>query len=339
MIILGIETSCDETAVAILKSDNKIIANKIISQTNIHKQFGGVVPEIAARNHSELLPILVEKTLIDSKVTLQNIDVISATGGPGLISGIITGIMYAKTLASCMNKKFISINHLEGHAVIPKLTRNIQYPYLLLLVSGGHCQIIIVKHLGRYSIISNTIDDALGEAFDKIAKVLKIGYPGGPIVEKYAKNGNKNFFTLPRPLLKKWECSFSFSGLKTFIKNKVQESKIISKNMTCHICASFQEAVLKIINYKLMQTLKLFNSQFPFSRNVVISGGVAANKYLKSMLKKSMKNLGYQLFYPPAHLCTDNAVMIAYAANERLKKQFQTNLSFQPKSKWNLDKI
>ena len=220
MIILGIETSCDETAVAILNSDNHILSNKLFSQIDIHKKFGGVVPEIAARSHVEFLPHLVEEAFEEAKISIKDIDAIAATGGPGLIGGVMVGVMYGKTLASCMNKKFIAINHLEGHALVPKMTENIEYPYLLLLVSGGHCQIVIIEELGKYSIISRTIDDAAGEAFDKVAKLLNIGYPGGPIVEQYAKKGNERAFEFPKPMLKKAEYNFSFSGLKTAVRSE-----------------------------------------------------------------------------------------------------------------------
>ncbi len=339
MIILGIETSCDETAVAILNSDNHILSNKLISQVDIHKKFGGVVPEIAARSHVEFLPNLVEEVFEEAKISIKDIDAIAATGGPGLIGGVMVGVMYGKTLASCMNKKFIAVNHLEGHALVPKMTENIEYPYLLLLVSGGHCQIVIIEELGKYSIISRTIDDAAGEAFDKVAKLLNIGYPGGPIVEQYAKKGNEIAFEFPKPMLKKAEYNFSFSGLKTAVRNQIHKLGEISEEDKADVSASFQYTVSKIINYKILQALKLFSSKFPNSKNIVISGGVAANQYLRNKLGENVKNLGYKLFYPPIDLCTDNAVMIAYAGMERLKAGFRSNLDFEPKSRWNLDEI
>jgi N6-L-threonylcarbamoyladenine synthase len=339
MIILGIETSCDETAVAILNSDNHILSNKLFSQIDIHKKFGGVVPEIAARSHVEFLPHLVEEAFKEAKISINDINAIAATGGPGLIGAVMVGVMYGKTLASCMNKKFIAVNHLEGHALVPKMTENIEYPYLLLLVSGGHCQIVIIEELGKYSIISRTIDDAAGEAFDKVAKLLNIGYPGGPIVEQYAKKGNERAFEFPKPMLKKAEYNFSFSGLKTAVRNQIHKLGEVSEEDKADVCASFQYTVSKIINYKILQALKLFGSKFPNSKNIVISGGVAANQYLRNKLGENVKNLGYKLFYPPIDLCTDNAVMIAYAGMERLKAGFRSNLDFEPKSRWNLDEI
>ncbi len=339
MLVLGIETSCDETAVAIIDDKKKIYSNKIYSQIDLHKKFGGVVPEIAARSHVELLPHVLEEAIKEAKVDLKNIDAVAATGGPGLIGGVMVGVMYGKTIASALNKKFIAINHLEGHALIPRVTENIDYPYLLLLISGGHCQIVIVEKLGKYEIIGKTIDDAVGEAFDKTAKLLDLGYPGGPIVEKYAENGDEKAFTFPKPLLKKGECNFSFSGLKTAVRNQINKLDKLSEKTKSDICASFQYTVSEIINHKIMESFKLFNSKFPHSKNVVISGGVAANKYIRKKLSENISTLGYKLFYPPINLCTDNAVMIAYAGIERLNNGDYSNLDFEPKSRWSLDNI
>jgi len=219
------------------------------------------------------------------------------------------------------------------------MTESIEYPYLLLLISGGHCQIVIVENLGKYHIIGKTIDDAAGEAFDKTAKLLGLGYPGGPIVEKYAKNGDEKAFDFPKPLLKKGECNFSFSGLKTAVRNQINKLEKISEKNKSDICASFQYTVSKIINHKIRESFKLFNSKFPHSMNVVISGGVAANQYIKNKLSENINALGYKLFYPPVNLCTDNAVMIAYAGIERLNNGDYSNLDFEPKSRWNLDNI
>ena len=338
MLVLGIETSCDETAVAVVKN-NRILSNKVFLQADIYKEFGGVVPEIAARNHVEILPHLLEKALKEAKTSLTKVDAIATTGGPGLISGIIVGIMYGKTLSSAINKKFIAVNHLEGHALIPKMTEDLSYPYLLLLISGGHCQIIIVETLGKYYIIGRTIDDAIGESFDKVAKLLDLGYPGGPIVENYALKGNEKKFRFPRPLCKKNEYNFSFSGLKTAVRNQVNKIEILSKENIHDICASFQYTVSEILNFKILESIKIFNLRFPNSRNVVISGGVAANKYIRNKLNKSLVNFGYKLFYPPIGLCTDNAVMIAYAGTERLKNGSYSSLDFEPRSRWNLDEI
>jgi N6-L-threonylcarbamoyladenine synthase len=331
MKVLGIETSCDETAVAIIDGDRNILANQMLSQIEIHEKFGGVVPEIAARSHVEFLPQLVEDALAEASLDLDSIDAIAVTGGPGLIGGVMVGVMYAKTLASVMKKKFIAINHLEGHALAVRITQDVDYPYLLLLVSGGHCQMIMVEDLGKYHIMGRTLDDAVGEAFDKVAKMLDLGYPGGPIVEKFAKNGNERRYVLPKPLMQKGEHNFSFSGLKTAVRNQIIKISDICEQDKSDICASFQYTVAEILNGKLVESAKLFSSKFPNSKNVVLSGGVAANLYIRNKLGKSMDDLGFQLFYPPIALCTDNAVMIALAGSERLAKGHRSELGFEPK--------
>ena len=336
MKVLSIETSCDETAVAIVDDKKNILANKMLSQVNLHQKFGGVVPEIAARSHVEFLPQLLEEALLEADIKLKDIDAVAATGGPGLIGGVMVGVVHAKTIASVMKKKFIAINHLEGHALTVRITEDINYPYLLLLVSGGHCQTIIVEKLGIYHIIGRTLDDAVGEAFDKVAKMLGLGYPGGPVVEKFAKNGNEKAYQLPKPLMKKGECNFSFSGLKTAVRSQIAKLDNINEQKKSDICASFQYTVAENLSDKLVEAASLFNAKFPNSKNVVISGGVAANLYIRSKLANSMNNLGYKLFYPPIELCTDNAVMIAAAAIERLKRGESSSLDFEPKSRWEL---
>ena len=341
MKVLAIETSCDETAVAIIDSDRNILANKMLSQIDIHQKFGGVVPEIAARSHVEFLPQLLEDSLLEANLELESIDAIAVTGGPGLIGGVMVGVMYAKTIASVMKKKFIAVNHLEGHALAVRITEKIDYPYLLLLVSGGHCQTIMVEDLGKYHIVGRTLDDAVGEAFDKVAKTLGMDYPGGPIVEKFAKNGDERKYTFPKPLLQKGNYDFSFSGLKTAVRNQINTIGIekISEQDKHDICASFQYTVALILSSKLMESAKLFSSKFPNSKNVVISGGVAANLYIRNKLSESMNQLGCQLFYPPIELCTDNAVMIALAGLERLERGYSSALDFAPKSRWQLNEI
>ena len=299
MKVLSIETSCDETAVAIVDDKKNVLADKILSQVDLHQKFGGVVPEIAARSHVEFLPQLLEEALLEANITLKNIDAIAATGGPGLIGGIMVGVVYAKTIASIMKKKFIAINHLEGHALVIRLTEDINYPYLLLLVSGGHCQTIIVEKLGVYQIIGRTLDDAVGEAFDKVAKMLNLGYPGGPIIEKLAACGNEQAYKLPKPLMKKEEYNFSFSGLKTAVRNQIAQVNNINDQKKSDICASFQYTIAEVLNNKLIKSVKLFSKKFTNSKNVVISGGVGANLYIKNRLANSMNELGYRLFSPP----------------------------------------
>jgi len=339
MIVLGIETSCDETAVAIVDDKKNIYSNKIFSQVHLHKNFGGVVPEIAARNHVEILPSLLEDAFKEAHLSRDSIDAIAATGGPGLIGGVMVGLVYAKTIASALNKQFIAVNHLEGHALIPRMTENIDYPFLLLLVSGGHCQILVVEDLGKYIVIGKTLDDAPGEAFDKVAKMLGLDYPGGPIVETKAEYGDDQAYIFPKALVKEKNYNFSFSGLKTAVRNQINKIENITEKNIADICASFQHTVSEIINSKVSESLKLFTKTFPNSKSVVISGGVASNKYIRSRLSNNIKNLGYRLYFPPIDLCTDNAVMIAYAGIERLKNGHYSNLDFQPKSKWNLEDI
>jgi N6-L-threonylcarbamoyladenine synthase len=312
----------------------KILSNKILSQVDIHKKFGGVVPEIAARSHVELLPKLLEEALKDSNMDISEIDVIAATGGPGLIGGVMIGIMYAKTIASVLKKKFIAINHLEGHALAARITEDVDYPYLLLLISGGHCQTVIVEDLGKYHVVGKTIDDAVGEAFDKSAKMLGLGYPGGPIVEEFARLGNERAYKFPRPLVRKGECNFSFSGLKTAVRNQIIKLEKLNYQKKYDICASLQYTISEILNAKLAEAAKLFSSKFPNSKNVVVSGGVAANLYIRNKLDGVMEDLGYKTFYPPIGLCTDNAVMIAAVAAERVERGCVSDLSFEPKSRW-----
>ncbi|WPX97116.1 tRNA (adenosine(37)-N6)-threonylcarbamoyltransferase complex transferase subunit TsaD [Candidatus Bandiella euplotis] len=339
MIVLAIETSCDETAVAIMDENRNILGNKVLSQTNLHEKFGGVVPEIAARSHVEFLPQLLEDTLAEANLKLNSIDAIAATGGPGLIGGVMVGVMYAKTIASVMKKKFIAVNHLEGHALAVRITEDVEYPYLLLLISGGHCQTIIAEDLGKYHVIGRTIDDAVGEAFDKVAKMLDLGYPGGVVVERFAQFGDEKKYVFPKPLIKKGEHNFSFSGLKTAVRNQIIKMESISEQDKADICASFQYTVAEILNTKLIEAAKSFSSKFPNSKDVVISGGVASNLYIRGKLGISMDDLGYRLLYPPIDLCTDNAAMIAWAAIERLERGCSSNLCFKPKSRWQLNEI
>ncbi|MFQ3307746.1 MAG: N6-L-threonylcarbamoyladenine synthase [Candidatus Midichloriaceae bacterium] len=334
MIVLGIETSCDETAVAIVDENKKIFANKIFSQIDLHKKFGGVVPEIAARSHVEILPQLIEDALSEAKLSISDIDAFAATGGPGLIGGVMVGVMYAKTLSSIQKKPFIAINHLEGHALTIRLVSDINYPYLLLLISGGHCQIIAVEGLGKYKILGRTLDDAVGEAFDKVAKMLDLGYPGGPIVEKYAKLGDKKAYKFPKPLPN--TSDFSFSGLKTSVRNQIHKIKDISEKDKRDICASFQYTVSEILINKLRYSVKNLPMGYD---NIVIAGGVAANLYIRNRVSDEMGEIGYKVLYSPVDLCTDNAAMIAWTAIERLQQGDKSDLGFKPKSRWNMNEI
>lgn len=333
MLILGIETSCDETAVAIVSSEKQILANEIYSQIKEHQKFGGVVPEIAARNHAEILPYIFNEALRKAAVKLHEIDAVAVTGGPGLIGGVMVGVIFAKTIASIIKKPFIAVNHLEGHALTVRLVQNVDFPYLLLLASGGHCQFLLAKGVGNYEKISSTIDDAAGEAFDKVAKMLHLEYPGGPMIEHLAKSGNARF-ELPKPLCEANRLDMSFSGLKTAVRNLIAKEDLQQANMLNDICASFQKTVADVFVYKTAQVMKLIEQQN--IRNFVIAGGVASNQYIKNALQKNLVQYNCNFLCAPSNLCTDNAAMIAWAGYECLQNGLVSRLDFEPKSKWSL---
>lgn len=343
MRVLGIETSCDETAVAIIERDSKgktrILSNVVWSQIDDHAPFGGVVPEIAARAHIEIIDPLVEQALNESNLSLKNIDAIAATSGPGLMGGLLVGLMTAKALAYAINKPFIAVNHLEGHALTARLTNNIAFPYLLLLVSGGHTQMIMVKALGDYERLGTTIDDALGEAFDKTAKLLGLPYPGGPAVEKAAKLGNPLRVLLPRPLKGEKRLDFSFSGLKTAVRQAATEMAPLSQQDVNDIAASFQLAVTDTLNDRVARSLRRFKETFPDCQKpaLVVAGGVAANQAIRISLETLCAKKGFCFVAPPLELCTDNAAMIAYAGAEHIALGKTSPLNIAPRSRWPLD--
>lgn len=336
MIVLGLESSCDETAVAIVESNRKIHANIILSQWAAHAPFGGVVPEIAARAHMEAIESLVAEAFTASGLTWQNIDAIAATAGPGLIGGVIVGLTAAKGMALSTGKPLLAINHLEGHALTPRLVEDIPFPYLLLLVSGGHTQIIIVEAVGKYSVLGGSMDDAVGEAFDKTAKILGLGYPGGPAVEKLAKNGDTKRFALPRSMVGAAHCDFSFSGLKTAVLRQAEAlPKPLQEQDIADLCASFQTTVGDILCDRIATALPQFSGN-----HIVVAGGVAANQYLSSRFKTLAETQNLQFCAPPMKLCTDNAAMIAWAALERLKVgDTQNALNAIPLARWPLKEV
>jgi N6-L-threonylcarbamoyladenine synthase len=345
-IIIGIETSCDETAIAIIDENKNILSNIIISQIDIHKEFGGVIPEIAARNHALVIDKLIKKSIIEAKLSFKNIDAIAVTAGPGLIGGVIVGVMAAKMIASIYQKPIIAVNHLEAHALTIRLTSEIKFPYLLLLVSGGHCQILLAKGVGNYQKLGETIDDALGEAFDKIAQMLGLSYPGGPKIEELAKKGNENKYNFPKPLAKSKDHSydFSFSGLKTAVRREVEKITGENYQKTSHqklteiekndIAASFQKIVAKNIIDRLKNILDDYNLEI---ENLVIAGGVAANQYLYSQISDFLLQYNIKTSAPPIKLCTDNGAMIAWAGMERLKLGLIDKLDFKPRARWPLN--
>ena len=344
MLVIGIESSCDETAAAIVNEKREILGECLLTQLE-HKAYGGVVPEIAARCHLEHIDEIIEETFKSAGIKPCEIDAIAASSGPGLIGGVVVGAMAGKALALALDKPYIAINHLEGHALAPRLTNDVEYPYLLLLVSGGHCQILIVKGVGDFERLGTTIDDAAGEAFDKVAKMLGLGYPGGPMIEKMAALGDENRFILPRPLCQTNDCNFSFSGLKTAVRKIIEsyaednilEHAILRKRDTVDICASFQKAATDCLVHKLQKAIVIFRTKYPHGKDVVVSGGVAANTYLRDRLKSLAKTEGLKFSAPPVKLCTDNGVMIAWAGMERALKGMYNDLDFKPRPRWPLD--
>jgi len=343
--VLGIETSCDETAAAIVSmagdGRGEILSSVVLSQIAEHEAFGGVVPEIAARAHVEALDGVIAAALADAKLDLVDIDAIAVTAGPGLIGGLIVGVMTAKALAAASGRRLIAVNHLEGHALTARLTDGLDFPYLLLLVSGGHTQIVLVRGVASYERWGTTIDDALGEAFDKTAKLLGLPYPGGPSVEKAAARGDAARFDLPRPLKGEARPDFSFSGLKTAVRQAAKALVPLADADIDDICASFQRAVSETLADRVGRSLARFHDQFPGIAEpaLVVAGGVAANAEIRSMLTKLCRQRGFRFVAPPLKLCTDNAVMIAWAGLERLRaaKADENAFDVVPRSRWPLD--
>ena len=339
-IILGIETSCDETAVSIIQENGSdkpsILSNVVSSQVEVHKEFGGVVPELAARSHIEKIDLITKKAIEESKIKIEEIDAVAATAGPGLVVCLSVGLNFGKTIALSLNKPFIAINHLEGHALSPKLNSKIDYPYLLLLISGGHSQFLNVQGLGKYKRLGTTIDDAVGEAFDKTAKLLGIEFPGRPKIEGYAKLGDKNYYSLPKPIINRGGCNLSFAGLKTAV---LKISKTIkSEQEKYNLAASFQKTIEEILCEKSKIAFKEFKKNNKINKNIfVIAGGVASNKSIRQKLANlSLKEKFYPIF-PPINLCSDNAAMIAMVGLEKYKLGIKDSLDFPLKPRWPLD--
>ena len=353
-IVLGIESSCDETAAALVTEDRVILAQRIASQDDEHRPYGGVVPEIAARAHAERLAPLIEATLADAGMALSEVDAVAATAGPGLIGGVMVGLVTAKALAMAEGKPLIAVNHLEGHALSPRLADpSLEYPYLLLLVSGGHCQILRVEGLGRYRRLATTIDDALGEAFDKTAKILGLGFPGGPAVERLAHAGDPRAVPLPRPLVGSGEPHFSFAGLKSAVlrakqaqsawlgsgqadagvrSSSAQSQPAASPAYTdADIAASFQQAAIDCV----IDRTRIALGQAGDSTALVVAGGVAANQAMRAALQALAIEHELRFVAPPLPLCTDNAAMIAWVGIERLGQD--DPLDFAPRPRWPLD--
>ena len=339
-IILGIESSCDETAAAIVQENDKdspiILSNIVSSQTDVHKEFGGVVPELAARSHIEKIDLIAKKAINESGIKLEDLDGVAATAGPGLIVCLSVGLSFGKAVASSLNKPFIAVNHLEGHALSPKLNSSLNYPYLLLLISGGHTQFLSVQGLSKYKRLGTTIDDAVGEAFDKTAKLLGIEFPGGPQIEEYAKKGDFKKYKLPKPIIHKGGCNLSFAGLKTAVLKIARQIKTNQEKYD--LAASFQKTVEEILYKKSKVAFEEFKKINGDKNNTfVVAGGVAANKKIRKILTNLCKEVNFNPVFPPVNLCGDNAAMIAVVGLEKFKLKQFSNLDFPAKPRWALD--
>ena len=335
--ILGLESSCDETAASVVRSDNQILSNVIASSSQIHAKHGGVVPEIAARAHLDTLVPVVEKAMEEAAIGWDEIDGIAATAGPGLIGGVLVGTVAAKAIAQFHDKPYYAINHLEGHALTARLTNKVSFPYLLLLVSGGHTQILLVKDVSSYERLGTTMDDAAGELFDKSAKVLGLGYPGGPAIEKAAVSGNPKAVRLPRPLKGTDHCHFSFSGLKTALAMAYE--KYGTEYELADYAASLQAAITDCLSDRISRAIDTALEDSSYAKNpvLVVAGGVAANQAIAAQLDKITRTKNIQLIVPPAKLCTDNAAMIAWAGVEYALRDRPSSLDFAPRPRWPLD--
>lgn len=349
MLVLGLETSCDETAAAIVSDDRRILSNVVVSQIEEHAPFGGVVPELAARSHLTNLAPVVRRALSDAEIGFEDLDGIAATAGPGLIGGVMVGVTAGKSMAMSRNLPFAGVNHLEAHALTARLTEDVAFPYLLLLVSGGHCQFLAVENVGEYRLYGSTIDDAVGEAFDKTAKLLGLGYPGGPALERAAQTGDPTRFKLPRPMRARAGCDFSFAGLKTAVRQQVQQacgqpndgpvdlSAIGDDRLVADMAASFQQAVADIMMDRARHALAIFAEKHQGPVRLVVAGGVAANQALRAALVGVVEGEGGRFFAPPIPLCTDNGAMVAWAGIERLRLGMVDGFDLVPRPRWPLD--
>ncbi len=347
MIVLGIETTCDETAAALVTDGRAIVAEAVLSQLAEHRPYGGIVPEIAARSHLDHIDGLIDGVMKRAGVGFAELDGVAVTGGPGLIGGVIVGVMTAKAIAAMHGLALINVNHLEAHALTCRLTGDVEFPYLLLLMTGGHCQILIVEGVGRYRRLGTTLDDAIGEAFDKAAKMLGLGYPGGPELERRAAlssagaspGGTAGRFQLPRPMRGRPGCDFSFSGLKTAMRRRIRAlppGELDAADID-DLSAAFQLAVGDVVADRAANAIKIFSGRHPASATLVVSGGVAANLHIRARLDALAAEHGFHLAAPPAELCTDNGVIVAWAGVERLRLGLTDPFDFAPRPRWPLD--
>ena len=339
-LILGIESSCDETAASLITESDQglpiILSNIISSQIDVHKDFGGVVPELAARSHVDKIDLIVQKAINESGKKIEEIDAVACTAGPGLIVCLSVGLSFAKTFASLINKPFIAVNHLEGHALSPKINSLLDYPYLLLLISGGHSQYLSVQSFGKYKRLGTTIDDALGEAFDKTAKLLGVEFPGGPQIEILARKGDPEKYNLPKPIFNKGGCNMSFAGLKTAVLKITKNIKTEKEKFD--LAASFQKTIEDILSKKTKIAFEQFERNKNLKKKVfVVAGGVAANKKIRTMLINLCKDKNYESVFPPIGLCCDNAAMIGMVGLEKFKLKQFNDLNYPAKPRWPLD--
>ena len=339
MIVLGIETTCDETAVAVVDGDRAVRANLVFSQLAEHAPYGGVVPEVAARAHLDRLDGMVAEAMAEADLGFAELDGVAVSAGPGLIGGLLVGVMTAKAIALVHRTPLLAVNHLEGHALSVRLSENRPFPYLLLLVTGGHCQLLIVRGVAEYRRLGTTLDDAVGEAFDKAAKMLGLGYPGGPAIERAAARGEATRFPLPRPLLGRPGCHFSFSGLKTALRRTVETLPGAGPTAgeVADLAASFQAAVGDVLCDRTANALEIFGEAEPHGRCLVVAGGVAANATVRARLGGLASSYGFECVAPPPALCTDNAAMIAWAGIERLALGLRDELDCPARARWPLD--
>src|SRR5271169_1976623 len=343
MVILGIETTCDETAAALVErtedGKGRILSNIVLSQVAEHAEFGGVVPEIAARAHVEAIDAVIAKAMAEPQISFEALDGIAAAAGPGLIGGVIVGLTTAKAIALAHGKPLIAVNHLEAHALTARLIDAVEFPYCLFLASGGHTQILAVRGVGDYVRLGGTVDDAIGEAFDKTAKLLGLGYPGGPLVEKEAARGDPERFALPRPMNGRRDADFSLSGLKTALRIEAEKIAPLSDQDVADLCASFQQAVGDVVMDRLRAGLRMFRLRVDTPKALVCAGGVAANQAIRKVLHRVSFEIGIPLVAPPPALCTDNGAMIAWAGAERLALGLTDSLSVAPRARWPLEEV
>jgi N6-L-threonylcarbamoyladenine synthase len=341
MLVLGIETTCDETAAAVVERQSdgsgRILSNIVRSQTEEHAAFGGVVPEIAARAHVDVLDTIIDAAMKQAGIGFAELSAVAAAAGPGLIGGVIVGLTTAKAIAMVHDTPLVAVNHLEAHALTPRLTCALAFPYCLFLASGGHTQIVAVVGVGKYVRLGTTVDDAMGEAFDKVAKMLGLPYPGGPEVERAASGGDPKRFAFPRPMLGRADANFSLSGLKTAVRNEASRLDSLERKDVSDLCASFQAAVLESTADRLSVGLRLFHEQFGPPRALVAAGGVAANQAIRGALQAVADKAQTTLIIPPPALCTDNGAMIAWAGAERLALGLTDEMDAPPRARWLLD--